>query len=103
MGIVSGLMAQPDAVVRFEGPIRRKNGTIVEVSTVCVAIRDSDGKVVAISTIQRDITERKRAESEQALLAALVRTSEDAIISYSTDFRITSWNRGAQRLLGYTA
>src|SRR5579863_4428223 len=30
------LMAQPDDVVRFEGPIRRKNGTIVEVSTVCV-------------------------------------------------------------------
>jgi len=35
--------------------------------------------------------------------AALVRTSDDAIISLSTDFRITSWNRGAQKLLGYTA
>jgi PAS domain S-box-containing protein len=101
--IVSRLMTHPEEVVRFEGPIGRKNGTIVEVSTVCVAIRDSEGKVVAISVIQRDITERKRAESEQALLAALVKTSEDAIISYSMDFRITSWNRGAQRLLGYTA
>src|ERR1700678_3313378 len=42
-------------------------------------------------------------EGEHALLVALVKSSEDAILSLSTDFRITSWNRGAQRLLGYTA
>jgi len=51
----------------------------------------------------RDITERKRTEREMAELATIVNATNDAIIGFSADFRITSWNRGAERAFGIPA
>jgi PAS domain S-box-containing protein len=60
------------------------------------------GKDVIIGLV-RDITERKRAEEEHARLAAIVKNSNEAIISYNMDGIITSWNTGAEKILGYSA
>ena len=50
-----------------------------------------------------DITELKRAQEQRAQLAALVETSQDAILGASLDRTIVAWNQGAERTYGYTA
>src|SRR5262249_1038995 len=65
--------------------------------------RDASGAINGVGGIGRDVTRLRRVEREQALLASIVNASEDAIIATTTDLKIISWNRGAEKLYGYTA
>ncbi|NOT85000.1 MAG: PAS domain S-box protein [Methylococcaceae bacterium] len=62
-----------------------------------------DGKVLGMNGVMQDINERKLAELTKLRLAAIVESSDDAIISKDLQGIITTWNTGAEKIFGYTA
>jgi two-component system, sensor histidine kinase and response regulator len=94
----------PATGIRYvEQTVQRRDGVVFDAAFVFSGIYDGPRQLAGVSIIVRDISEQKRRESELARLAAIIESSDDAISSISTDFHITSWNRGAERLFGISA
>ena len=72
------------------------------IHTIKVPYHDRHGKVTGVLGIFEDITERRLAEDVLLRLAAIVESSDDAIIGETLDGTITTWNHGAERLYGYS-
>src|SRR5215475_153594 len=65
--------------------------------------RKKGGMIVGASVVARDITEHREVQSTILGLRALVEASDDAIIGKTMDGTILSWNKGAEKIYGYTA
>lgn len=92
-----------ESVSHLETARLRNDGSLVEVALTVSPLRTPEGEVVGASEIARDITERRRMEREAFRLAAIVDSSDDAIVGKDLNGVITSWNRAAERMFGYSA
>ncbi len=90
-------------VGRYETQRLAKDGLVIDVSITVSPICGTSGQVIGASSIHRDITEQRRAREELQLRAELLDLAHDAVIVRDpAENRVTSWNREAQDIYGYS-
>jgi PAS domain-containing protein len=82
--------------------IERPDHTRVKVMPYPVPVFDEDGRLTGAINTLVDVTRLTDSEEKQAMLASIVSTSDDAILSKTLEGIITSWNKAAERMFGYT-
>lgn len=81
----------------------RKDGSRFWGSGSVSQLKDDEGKLIGFVKILRDLTETRQLEEAKFFLASIVETSNDSIITINFQRTITSWNKAAEDLYGYTA
>jgi PAS domain S-box-containing protein len=94
---------QGERIDHYETIRRHKDGRQIFVSLSLSGILDTDQNIVGISKISRDITSRKVADETLSLQARLLEQVYEPILVRTPDDRILYWNKGAQRIYGWSA
>ena len=102
------VLAEIREALQGQQPIRReiinygKDGAEHWLDMDIAPIFDTAGKCTHFAAIERDITERKRADEQIAEQAALLDKARDAILVRDLEGKILFWNHGAERMYGWT-
>ena len=93
---------QEKGYIRYENmPLQTRAGKLWNVEFISNVYRENGHQVIQCNV--RDITERRRAEEMRLWHSTIIESSDDGIVSFSLDGTVISWNRGAERIFGYTA
>ena len=101
--VILATLRRGERIDHFETERIRKDGRSDRRLGIGLAGHERGRAVVAIAKIARDITSTRRAQNVQATLAAIVESSDDAIIGKTLDGTIIAWNAAATRMFGYAA
>ena len=96
-----------DGELERTGTVRRaRDGRLIPVELSALALRDEKGELVGYSLVFEDLSAvrklRDRLQRQEQLLAHITRDAADPILGMALDGTITSWNRGAEQLFGYS-
>ena len=82
---------------------RRKDGTLYTEELSITPVLTAGGRTSNYIAVKQDVTERRAAETARQFLAAIIESTEDAVVGSTLDGKILTWNRGAEKLHGYRA
>ncbi|HTF90514.1 MAG TPA: PAS domain S-box protein, partial [Planctomycetota bacterium] len=97
----AALRERTDYDIEFR--LNRTSGEDVWIGAKGQVIYNEAGIASGMSGVVADISEKKKLELAQTRLVAIIESSDDAIVSKDLDGTVRTWNRGAQRVFGYTA
>jgi len=98
-----GQVFETGSLADYPLTVRHVDGTLTDMVCNASVYRDIGGEVLGVFAAGHDVTRQKEAREVAQRMAAIVRNSDDAILSGSLDGIITSWNPAAEKMYGYSS